>query len=87
MDTVNMIYSTVYDDKEQEKINLWYSLDGSILYKEVLEFNETGIPTGSKFYENGNNAPSTYYLYELDKRGRKIFYEGFSSKTDSVYTT
>lgn len=81
-DTLQYLTGTEYDETGRELSNITYELNGEVAWKEVYEYDEKGIKTGSKFYEKGDSL-TAYYKYESDSLGRTIRYAGYDSQVDT----
>ena len=82
-DTINMMYSEVYNAEDIEIKSINYNIDASINYVLAHELDDKQHIKRSKLYENGEKY-TTYYNYKTDNKGRQTYYEGFEANTDTL---
>lgn len=81
-DSLELQFGNEYDENGRELSSITYSLNGEVDWKEVYEYDDKGIKTGSKFYVKGDSL-TTYYRYESDYLGRTTRYAGYDVQTDT----
>jgi hypothetical protein len=82
-DALQQMQSTTFDRQGLELENTFYNLDNSIASVDRFIYDEDGKQIGSDHFDKGITSTS-YYVYELDSKGRRIAYQAFDHGTDAL---